>query len=97
MIKALGEPGLCGRHLASWSARPGLVSRQKWGCGDQRGRVTGAPDPPAGAEPPSVALGPPGALCGVTVSAPAPPKTYQGTQSQRHTQQPHPMSRCPDT
>ena len=51
MIKALGEPGLCGRHLASWPARPGLVSRQKWGCGDQRGRVTGAPDPPAGLNP----------------------------------------------
>lgn len=54
----------------SWSARPGLVSQQKWGCGEQKGRVTGALDPPAGAEPPSVALGPPGVLCGVTVSAP---------------------------
>ena len=32
--EALGEPGLRGRHLASWPARPGLVSRQKWGCGD---------------------------------------------------------------
>lgn len=49
--KAVLEPrglgDLRGHSPASWSARPGLASQQKWGHEDQRARAAGCPRPPS--------------------------------------------------
>ena len=63
--------------VAIWPpGQPALVwSHGKNGDVETRGAGLLVPQTPSRAEPPSVALGPPGALCGVTVSAPSPPDT----------------------
>ena len=62
--------------VAIWPpGQPALVwSNGKNGDVETRGAGLLVPQTPSRAEPPSVALGPPGALCGVTVSAPSPPR-----------------------
>ena len=84
MPEALGEPS------GHWPlGQPTLVwSHSKNGDMETRGAgLLGAPDPPAGAEPPSVALRPPGPPCGVTVSGHSVPDT--GASSPRGTPRSH--------
>lgn len=70
-----------GRTRTMWSPFGFLASppwfglTAKMGMWRPEGQGYWRPRPPSRAEPPSVALGPPGALCGVTVSAPSPPHT----------------------
>lgn len=48
VVLGVRGPGGTRWSLASWPARPSLVSQQKRGHGDQRGRASGYPRPPSG-------------------------------------------------
>ena len=71
MIKALGEPGLCGLHLVP-GQRTLVWSHGKNGNVETRGQGYWCPRPRSRGWTPFRGPGAPGALGEVTVSAPAP-------------------------